>query len=256
MRLIIIRHGQTPANVLGRLDTAHPGPGLTALGERQAEAVPLGVATVLEGLPSPRATVGPDPADQHGAAAERELTRRLGEVLSAVDQVWVSPLVRTTLTGQPLTTLLGITPTVLPGLAEIEAGDLEGSTAMPDLLAFRDTVTAWAQGDLGRRMPGAGDGTAFFDRYDGAISEIRRSGAQTAVVISHGAAIRTWVAARSANPVAFVPALQHMENTSAALLESATGAGAGSWQISRWDPHPIGGEHLLDDRAIDPTAKS
>jgi len=39
MRLLLIRHGQTPANVLGLLDTAHPGPGLTALGERQANAV-------------------------------------------------------------------------------------------------------------------------------------------------------------------------------------------------------------------------
>ena len=27
MRLFLIRHGQTPANVLGQLDTAHPGPG-------------------------------------------------------------------------------------------------------------------------------------------------------------------------------------------------------------------------------------
>ena len=30
MRLLLIRHGQTPGNVLGQLDTAHPGPGLRA----------------------------------------------------------------------------------------------------------------------------------------------------------------------------------------------------------------------------------
>ena len=35
MRLLLIRHGETPGNVLGQLDTAHPGPGLTDLGERQ-----------------------------------------------------------------------------------------------------------------------------------------------------------------------------------------------------------------------------
>ena len=29
MRLLLIRHGQTPANVRGELDTAAPGPGLT-----------------------------------------------------------------------------------------------------------------------------------------------------------------------------------------------------------------------------------
>ncbi|HEY8752878.1 MAG TPA: histidine phosphatase family protein, partial [Arthrobacter sp.] len=27
MKLLLIRHGQTPGNVLGQLDTAHPGPG-------------------------------------------------------------------------------------------------------------------------------------------------------------------------------------------------------------------------------------
>ena len=40
MRLILVRHGQTPANVLGQLDTAHPGPGLTERGFEQAERVP------------------------------------------------------------------------------------------------------------------------------------------------------------------------------------------------------------------------
>jgi broad specificity phosphatase PhoE len=44
MRILFIRHGQTPANVLGALDTAHPGPGLTELGLRQARAIPLALA--------------------------------------------------------------------------------------------------------------------------------------------------------------------------------------------------------------------
>ena len=38
MRLMLIRHGQTPSNVLGLLDTAIPGPGLTDLGREQAAA--------------------------------------------------------------------------------------------------------------------------------------------------------------------------------------------------------------------------
>ena len=44
MRLLLIRHGQTPGNVLGQLDTAFPGPGLTGLGERQAAALPEALA--------------------------------------------------------------------------------------------------------------------------------------------------------------------------------------------------------------------
>lgn len=35
MRLILIRHGQTPSNVEHFLDTAVPGPGLTELGSQQ-----------------------------------------------------------------------------------------------------------------------------------------------------------------------------------------------------------------------------
>jgi release factor glutamine methyltransferase len=38
VRLLLIRHGQTPSNVLGLLDTAPPGPGLTDLGVEQAAA--------------------------------------------------------------------------------------------------------------------------------------------------------------------------------------------------------------------------
>lgn len=44
MRLLLVRHGQTPSNVEFLLDTAVPGPGLTALGERQAAALPEALA--------------------------------------------------------------------------------------------------------------------------------------------------------------------------------------------------------------------
>ncbi|KTR37372.1 histidine phosphatase, partial [Curtobacterium oceanosedimentum] len=40
MRLLLIRHGQTPANVSGVLDAEVPGPGLTELGQQQADALP------------------------------------------------------------------------------------------------------------------------------------------------------------------------------------------------------------------------
>ena len=66
MRLFLIRHGQTPANVLGELDTAHPGPGLTELGTRQAAVIPDALR------------------------------------LESIDAVFASTLVRTHLTAQPL----------------------------------------------------------------------------------------------------------------------------------------------------------
>ena len=39
LRLVLARHGQTPANVAKTLDTVLPGPGLTDLGRLQAEAL-------------------------------------------------------------------------------------------------------------------------------------------------------------------------------------------------------------------------
>ncbi|MFT4229800.1 MAG: histidine phosphatase family protein [Microbacterium sp.] len=89
MRLLLLRHGQTPSNVAGVLDTGYPGAGLTELGVRQAEAVP-------------------------GALA--------GEAIAAIA---VSPLVRTGLTAAPLARERGITVRVQPGLEEISAGDWE-----------------------------------------------------------------------------------------------------------------------------------
>jgi len=38
MKLVLMRHGQTSANLTGALDTAEPGSPLNAEGERQARA--------------------------------------------------------------------------------------------------------------------------------------------------------------------------------------------------------------------------
>ncbi len=46
MRLYLIRHGQTPSNVIAALDTAAPGPGLTPEGVRQADAMATAFAGV------------------------------------------------------------------------------------------------------------------------------------------------------------------------------------------------------------------
>ncbi len=131
MRLLLIRHGQTPANVLGQLDTAHPGPGLTDLGRRQSLAV----------------------------------ARALAE--ESIDSVIASTLVRTQLTAQPLER--GIR--VLDGLHEIEAGALEGRSDRASARAYLETAFAWGSGELGLTMPGARDGHAFFERFDAGIEE-------------------------------------------------------------------------------------
>jgi broad specificity phosphatase PhoE len=217
MRLLLIRHGQTPANVLGQLDTHKPGPGLTRLGELQAAAVP-------------------DALDD-----ER------------VERIFATTLLRTRLTAEPLAERLGLGVTVLDGLREIEAGDIEDRTDPVSVKTYVTTALAWAKGDLDPRMPGGSDGHEFFDRFDASIAEIVAAGAETTAVFSHGMAIRCWASARSANIDGSYAATHQLDNTGMVVLDSDED---GRWQMSQWHTPPIGGLTLHDAAAVDPTGES
>ncbi|WP_028643575.1 histidine phosphatase family protein [Nocardioides sp. URHA0020] len=210
MRLILIRHGETPSNVAGALDTAAPGAPLTPLGHRQAAAV----APVL--------------------------------TVERISAVHASPLVRTQLTAAPLATARGLDVVVTAGLEEIAAGGLEMRADEEAIAAYADTVAAWIGGDLGVEMPGGPDGHAFFERYDAAVAAIAAAHADDATVaaFSHGAAIRTFAARHGG------PADARLLNTGAVVLEGSPRAG---WAVTRWSRDPLGGAHLADTAAVDPT---
>ncbi len=163
MRLFLVRHGQTHANVARQLDTAVPGLDLTDAGHEQARAL-----------------------------AER----LAGEDLGAI---YTSDLVRTQQTAAPLAERLGLEMVVLPDLREIQAGDYEMST---DWQPYVDAVTRWGE-DPEHAIPGGDTGIAFLTRYDAAIRQIAADGHASAVAISHGAAIRTWCTARLGLPADF-----------------------------------------------------
>ncbi|MFO7691276.1 MAG: histidine phosphatase family protein [Cryobacterium sp.] len=175
MRLFLIRHGQTPANVLGRLDTAHPGPGLTELGSRQAAVIP-------------------------------DALRR-----ARIDAIFASTLVRTQLTAQPLSAARSLDVRVVDGLHEIEAGSLEGLSDRASVHRYLSTALAWGSGELDERMPGASTGHDFFERFDADIAAA--SAVATAAVFSHGAAIRVWTAGRARNLPAEFAGAQELQNT-------------------------------------------
>ena len=164
MRLLLVRHGQTQSNVDHLLDTAVPGADLSPLGREQAQ----------------------------------DLVGLLGT--EGVGAVAASTLVRTQQTAAPLAAHLGLSVTVLDGLREIEAGDLEMRGDDASVERYLAVVAAWLHGDLDVAEPGAEDGHAFFARYDDAVASAvaaaREAGADTLVVVSHGAAIRTWAGAR------------------------------------------------------------
>lgn len=218
MRLLLIRHGQTPANVAGELDTDAPGPGLTELGVAQAEALP------------------------DALAAER------------LDGIFVSRLRRTHRTAEPLARSTGLTPLELPGIHEIEAGDLEGRADDEAVSRYMSTAWAWGSGDLDPRMPGAEDGHDFYRRFDADLAHIAASQASdaTVAVFSHGAAIRVWTAGRATNIQPEFPGRQHLDNTGVVALVGSPSEG---WILTSFGGQPVGGAALHDVAARDVTGE-
>jgi probable phosphoglycerate mutase len=200
VRLLLIRHGQTPGNVLGQLDTAHPGPGLTELGLSQAAALAETLAT------------------------------------EPVDALYASTLLRTQLTAGPLSTSRGLEVEIRTGLHEIEAGSLELRSDRESIRRYLETVYAWGLGDLAAAMPGGPDGHAFFGRFDEDIAGIARSGAKVAAVVSHGAAIRVWVSSRARNIAPSFGAENPLDNTGVVVLDGDPATG---WMLLTWAGAPV-----------------
>jgi probable phosphoglycerate mutase len=221
MRLLLLRHGQTHGNTAGALDTAVPGLGLTELGRRQAEA------------------------------AARALTDH------GVQQIYVSTLLRTHQTAAPLASTLGLEPRELDGLREISAGDFEMGSDHDSIAGYIGTVADWLERRYDTRMPGGESGHEFLARYDAAVAEIHRAveeaGHRTALLVSHGAAIRTYVSARVPDVEAHARATDPLHNTACIELDGDPLRG---WQVHAWHSDPVGGAFLDDLTAPDPTGQA
>lgn len=214
MRLLLMRHGQTHANVSGELDTAHPGVDLTDLGRAQAVAASKALA---------------------------------GERL---DAIYVSSRVRTHQTAAPTAEDRGLALNHLEGLEEISAGDFEMRNDHDAIAGYIGTVATWLEGDLAHRMPGGETGEEFLARFDAAVRVILEQGHQAALVVSHGAALRTWSSTRMEAHTDAPAATQPLHNTALIVLEGDFEAG---WRMVSWQGHPVGGEFLEDPTAEDPT---
>lgn len=215
MRLIFVRHGQTPANVKGLLDTRVPGPGLTALGLQQAAALPEALA---------------------------------GE---QIDAIYVSNMVRTQLTAAFLAAARELETIERPGLREIGAGDLEMRGDMASVRVYLSTVYDWTRGDLDLRIPGGESGAEFLTRYDEVIDEAAGDHPTSVVIVSHGAAIRAWASLRATNlPPDFI--MHHtLHNTGVVIAEGDPDTG---WIIESFMGEAIGGD-AVDSAASGPAGE-
>lgn len=193
MLLFLIRHGQTDSNVNKILDGEYPGPPLNATGETQA----------------------------------RLLAQKLVDI--PLDKVFSSDIVRAVQTADAIATLKDLPHEILPGLREIPAGDLQGTS---DGDAYHAMIAAWKT-DLDFARPGGESGRQFFSRYDEAMATIASSGCERVAAVSHAAAMTTWLAARVIGDTSQAPTARTLNNTDVvALSHDENGWRCCEWQVT------------------------
>ena len=220
MHLALIRHGQTPSNVLGLLDTGVPGPRLTDLGMEQAAALP----TALSG--------------------------------QRIDVLYASTQIRSQITAAPLAAERGLDIVIRDGLREIDAGELEMRGDDEAVRGYLTTLAAWMNGRLEVRMPGGPDGRAVLGRFDAVVDEIEQQAHAVAgpnggaAVVAHGAILRFWASVRAGNVRNTYGMRRPLHNTGVVTLEGGSATG---WTALTWTGTAVGGPELDDGPADGPT---
>lgn len=181
MRLLLIRHAETTANVGRLLDTAPPGTDLSDRGREQAD----------------------------------ELVGGLDDV--DLDAIYVSDLVRTQQTAAPLARARSLEPRVRPGVREIQAGDYEMAPDDASWDAYLGVLYRWFDGEPAARIPGGESGLEVMARYDAVVAEAAEH--DSAAIVSHGAVIRAWTGARASNVDRPFIAGSRLFNTAVIVLE-------------------------------------
>ena len=202
MKLYLIRHAQSTANVRHALDTKLPGPPLTDLGHEQARSL----AAQLVGQP--------------------------------IAAVYASQAVRAQQTAVPLATERGQELQVAEGVQEVFVGDLEGRSDQEAIQRYLETVRPWLSGDLSGSMPGGESGEQVRARYLDAVAQLRArhedadDAHEAAVALfSHGGVIRLgadWLADNVRPEVADAGLLP---NTGVVELETRPNGG---WTCLHW----------------------
>ncbi|MGW5050777.1 histidine phosphatase family protein [Actinokineospora sp. NPDC004072] len=194
-RLLLVRHGETISNVHHVLDSAPPGPPLTDLGRRQAEAF----------------------AECTGA-----------EPLTAV---YASTAIRAQQTATPMAARRGLAVDVLAGVHEVQVGDLEGRADHEALAAFVEVYRGWTEGALHLAMPGGDTGHDVLDRFMADIATLRTTHPdETIALVTHGGILRLGAEALADNVGPQLANAGLIPNTGHVLLESR---GTG-WHCLEW----------------------
>lgn len=214
-RLVLVRHGQSHANVERRLDTRPPGAELTDLGRDQA----------------------------------RSFARALPQAPAMVVH---SRAVRAAQTAVEVADELSLHAREADGIHEVQVGELENRNDDAAIAEFNTIYQRWHQGDRGIALPGGETAHDVLDRYVPVLTQLRMryldddAWHHDIVVVSHGAAIRL-VAAVLAGVDGGFALDSHLGNAECVVLTPVTD---GRWSCLRWgnltppfypelDPHPV-----------------
>lgn len=159
MKLYLVRHAQSVANTEHVIACQIPGSVLSEEGLEQAEA----------------------------------LADTLGD--RGISAIYHSRMVRTAQTATPLGRRLGIDLVELPGLHEVQLGDLAERSDSDAYTAMDDMAKLWnRKEDLEFARPGGESGRQVIDRMSVDLDRIRRRHADSAgavVAVAHGLCLRT-----------------------------------------------------------------
>ncbi|MEV0840271.1 histidine phosphatase family protein [Actinocatenispora sera] len=189
-RIVLVRHGQSTANVDHSLTCAIPGVPLSPLGERQV--VRLAADWPAEYAP---------------------------------DTVWSSPMARAMRTAEPIAARYRLPVRVHPAGHEALIGTLHGSTDPADAALVATTFARWRD-DPTPRLPGGEDGTDLVHRLRTVLLDVLADlpAGGTAVLVGHGTLFAVAVPRLAAGLSRHVPELP---NAGRAVLEAPDTGTAG-----------------------------
>lgn len=200
MKLLLIRHGQTPSNLLRALDTAAPGAPLNEEGLLQA----AGLVPRLEHEP--------------------------------IGSIYASPLVRARMTAEPLAASRRLVLNERDGLREVSAGELEMRNDAESLGIYYSIFMRWMTGDLDALLPGGETGAAAMNRFTSVIEDLEAQDPGTAAVVSHGAMLMLWSRFMAKNVPLDLMRTAPLNNAGVLTLEGSMSKG---WNLLDWDGKPL-----------------
>ncbi|WP_343601640.1 histidine phosphatase family protein [Mycobacterium sp.] len=198
-RLVLLRHGQSYANVERRLDTRPPGTELTPSGRDQVRAF------------------------------ARTGLRRPGLVVHSV-------AVRAAQTAAEISAELAVAAHEVAGIHEVQVGDLENRGDDDAVAEFNAVYQRWHQGERDLPLPGGETANQVLERYVPVLLDLRMryldddDWTSDIVVVSHGAAIRLTAAVLAGVDAGFVVD-HHLDNAEAVVLAPITD---GRWSCVQW----------------------